>query len=50
MEARRVVRSADKISGVTCLERATVCAHTQTTQFTDRIDRQRHGTEVGRRL
>jgi len=27
-----------------------VCAHTQTTQFIDRIDRQRRATEVSRSL
>jgi hypothetical protein len=27
-----------------------VCAHTQTTQFIDHIDRHRHGFEVGRSL
>jgi len=34
----QVVRSAAEVSSVTCFEQATVSAHTQTTQFTDRID------------
>ena len=47
---REVLRNPDKVSSVACLVQATVCAHNQTTQFIDRIDRQRDRFEMSRSL